>query len=144
MTDAIAIYGAAQIIVVCDRDLNGVLDQTSFELHLDMATNEMNAYLLGRYPLPLASPPAYFKKLCVDIARYNATPTADTLTTEIKDRRDAAHAMMRDIAKNLIKLETGDQVTTANISATPQHRTGVQVFDAGARTFTECNLKSVL
>ena len=145
VADAELIYGAAAIAVVCDRDLDGAVDTSSFELHLLMATQTMNAYLLGRIALPLATPPEHFKKLCVDIARYTATPNADTATLEIRKRYEEALHHMELIAKGVIKLEAATDTPADNASVTPQHRTAcTQSLDRGARTFTAHNLKCIL
>lgn len=120
VADAQLMYGAAQIAVCCDRDLDGLVDTDSFQLHLDMATATMDAYLLGRYPLPLTFVPAYFKQMCVDIALHTATPTADVATLAIEKRWQAAIHFLELVAANRVKLETTPQATAANISATPQ------------------------
>lgn len=106
--DAILMYGEGTVVVCCDRNLDGALDTSSFQSHLDNASSQMDAFLLGRYPLPLTTNgievPGYFKQACVDIALYNATPTADVATLQIKTRRDDAIALLTMIAKNTLKL----------------------------------------
>lgn len=150
LQDAQLMYGPAQIATVCDRDLDGLVDGASFQMHLNMAAAQMDAYLLGRYPLPLLPEqiPEYFKQANVDIAIANATPTADVGTTEIGRRRDSALALMRMIARNEIKL--GQSTTQPNISATPQSVVTQRdeclptVFSDGARVYTDQNLKRLL
>lgn len=106
--DAVLLYGEAQVAVLCDRNGDGVVDASSFQHHLDAAADQMDAYLMGRYPLPLDPAqweiPAYFKRLNVDIALYNAAQTDDVRTLEITKRNDAALAFMLLIAQNRVKL----------------------------------------
>jgi phage gp36-like protein len=120
---AITLYGEDYIAICCDRDEDGTLDTASFDAHLQVASDEIDAYLLGRYDLPLASPPAHFQKLCTDIAVYNAAPTADVRTDEMKTRYEAAIRFMELVASNRVKLKTDTDTTEANESVTPQIQT---------------------
>lgn len=144
--DAIEVYGETYITRICDRDDNGVVDTTSFERHLTMASQIMDGYLLGRYPLPHPAPPEIFKQLCVDIAVYRATPNADTRTTEMRTRRDDAIEYMDMIRKNEIKLQYAtEDTTTANQSQLAETTPGRTIIStAGARTFTPCNTRRIL
>lgn len=148
--DAQDIYGAAQIAVCCDRDADGELDLTSFQTHLDMASAQMDAYLLGRYSLPLTFVPAYFKQLCVDIARHNASDSEDVSTLQIKERYKNAITYMELVAQNRVKLEVAVNTTSANISHTPQSIVPSEspccapLVSCGTRLFTSANLKNIL
>lgn len=145
VADATTIYSLAYITPICDRDIDGTLDTASFEMHLDIATDQIDSYLLGRYPLPLATPPAIFKKLCVDIACYNAAPTQDVLSTEMKDRAKAATDWLELVAANRIKLKIDVDTTTANLSVAPSvspAKTSTHL--TGAREFTTQNLRRIL
>lgn len=137
------IYGSAYIAVCCDRDADGNVDPTSFDKHLSIASREINGYLLGRYPLPLATPPENFQKLCVDIAVYNAAPTADVRTDEMKTRYEAAIRYLEKVAENKIKLELAPDTTAINASQTASVTTNRVVniaLASGARVFTRDRL----
>jgi phage gp36-like protein len=143
--DAELLYGVSYVAVACDRNLDGTLDASSFTLHLAVATDTMDGYLLGRYPLPLLTPPAIFKKLCVDIAIYNAVPTADVRTLEMRARYDDAIRYMELLAANKIKLKIDVDVTVANASQQSSTTSRRQMsFDCGAREFRADNLRKIL
>jgi phage gp36-like protein len=143
LADAEELYGSAYVAVACDRDNDGSVDPTSFAKHLEIASREINAYLLGRYPLPLATPPEHFKKLCTDIAIYNAAPTADVRTVEMKDRYDSAIRYLEKVAENRIKLETQTDGTEINASkeatTTTNRSVSIQVSE-GSRVMTRKRL----
>jgi phage gp36-like protein len=139
------LYGTAYVAVACDRNLDGTLDTTSFERHLTVASRQIDGYLLGRYPLPLATVPAHFEKLCVDIAIYNAAATADVGSVAIKERNEAALKYLELIALNKVKLEIAADTTTANESATPQIQVShAAAFIIGGREFSVDSLRRIL
>ncbi len=135
LADAQSLYGAEAIAVVCDRDQDGSADATSFALHLTIASQQIDGYLLGRYALPLATPPAIFTKYCVDLAIYNCALGADVRTEEMRRRRDDAIEYLNNVALGRVKLIVTDSTTTANIAITPQHTTRMtDLVDCGARS----------
>lgn len=147
IADATLLYGASYVACACDRDLDGSVDTASFEYHLQVASDQMDGYLLGRYPLPLATPPAIFVKTCVDLAIYNAAPTADVMTNDMRDRNKAALAYMHDIAANRVKLIVAPAVTEANLTRTPTMETQVDVrrmLVQGSREFKAESLRRLL
>ncbi len=142
---AIELYGEAYVIIACDRDGDGVLDTASFDKNLEIATRQMNMYLLGRYALPLATPPEHFQQICTDIAIYNAAPSADVRTKEITKRFDAAITVMEQIASNKIKLELATDTTGANATQTPTvtTKTQIQITAGDARQFNRDSFKKL-
>lgn len=52
--DIIDRYGEDELIVAADHDEDGVADATVVEQGLADASDEIDAYLAGRYTLPLA------------------------------------------------------------------------------------------
>lgn len=139
VADAELLCGSVEIASYCDRNNDGALDFSSFSQHLEIASREMDSYLLGRYPLPLGTPPEHFKKLCVDIAIYNAAGAPPTLTATMTKRRDDAIEYMRMIAVGKIKLETSSNTTSNNAAQTPDTATRSTLQSLarpGIRTFT--------
>lgn len=138
--DAIAIYGEPYVSVLCDRDDNGLPDRTALTRHLEIATSHMDGYLLGHYPLPLANPPAHFVKLCVDIALYNAAPTQDVRTDELRQRAEDATRYLELLAAGKVRLETAEDIVGGG--------TQVLIADANVRPsvrgFPPAVLKAVL
>lgn len=157
---AIAIYGESYIATATTKSSGGAVqvDIALFEKHLECASREMNMYLLGRYGLPLLTPPEHFQKLCVDIAIYTASTTADVCTREIRRRYwnavggvdDEGHrieGIMPQIAVGKLKLEVATDTTVANASQSPAHtvaRTSQIILECGARELTSESLKRVI
>jgi phage gp36-like protein len=144
LQDAYDLYGNTYIDLACTRD--GVTDTDAFTRHLEVASQEMDAYLLGRYPLPHPAPPAIFVKRCVDIAVYNSTPNADTRTTEMRARYDDCLAYLDKIRLNQLKLQyaTADE-TTPNQSQLAETTPGRSItVTAPARIFTSDNTRRIL
>jgi phage gp36-like protein len=133
-TDAITLYGQSYITTLCDRDLDGNLDTTALDAHLDQATRFANSYLFGRYSTPLTIVPSTIVKVVVDIALHNAATTADVMTTILRQRYEDAVSYLRDIAANRVKLEVAVDETTANAAVTPSITTrATATFVAGSR-----------
>lgn len=145
VAQATDLYGLAYLTIVCDRNGDGTLDTASFEKHLNVATRQMNAYLLGRYSLPLATPPEHFQKVCTDIAVYNAAPGADVRTVEMKDRYIEAIKFMELIATGKVKLEVAADTTAANVSVTAQVQTKSTIeIISDDRQFRRDSLKGLM
>lgn len=142
---AIALYGTDYIAVACDRDNDGSLDTASFDKWLEVATRKINGYLLGRYNLPLATPPEYFQELCTDIAVYKAAATADVMTEIIKDRYEEAIDYLKMIACGKIKLETATDTTEAAHNTAAQVQTRTQLSITGdARQFRRDDARKLI
>ena len=154
LAEAYELYGEVYIRRVCDRDLDDNVDTASFERHLEIGAQEMDGYLLGRYPLPLAPTyvvPSIFKKMNVDIAVYNSAPDADVRTEEMAKRYDHAIKYMTEIAHNKIKIplalaETPEEPTNvANASRESSTTRGRSIHTTyPARVFTPSNSRKIL
>ena len=103
---AIFLYGEDTILVGCDRNKDGVLDEGVFAAFLEIATNEINGYLIGRTgdTIPLDPVPAQIEIYCIDIAIYRSRPGAAEQTEEIKDRYKAAIRYLEHVQKNKQRL----------------------------------------
>lgn len=108
LADANELYGTARISSICDRDDDGSVDTAAFERQLVIASQQIDGYLLGRYPLPLVANgyvvPEIFKKYCVDLAMYNSALDPDVRSKEMRQRFEDALEYFGMIAKNQIKI----------------------------------------
>lgn len=96
--DIIDQYGENELIIAADHDLDGEVDVDVVARALAGASEEIDAYLVGRYTLPLPTPPAILKPLCVDIALYKVS-TGTAVTDEKRRRYDDAVKLLSKIAK---------------------------------------------
>lgn len=97
--DMINRFGERDLIQLTDRrdPPAGVIDDTVLNQAIADAEAEVNAYLSGRYSMPLTSIPPVLVRLTCDIARYQLFG-AD-LTDEVRKRYDAAVAFLKSVAK---------------------------------------------
>ncbi|MFB9160500.1 gp436 family protein, partial [Chromobacterium violaceum] len=73
-----------------DREYTGQIDDMLLADALASANVEIDGYIGGRYPLPLALPPKILTGYACDIARYRLCGSGTQLTEDIRDRyRDA-------------------------------------------------------
>jgi phage gp36-like protein len=138
------LYGTDYVTVACDRDQDGLPDTASLERHLSIASRQMDGYVLGRYALPLATPPEHFIKICVDIALYNSVPTQGVRTDEMRKRYDDAVKYMEMIAKNQVKLETSPDTTSPNQTVQSTISVGTSAVQCGVRGFPRTDLNRML
>jgi len=96
--DIETIYGTDALLMAMDDD--GVVDDAKVTRGLEAATAEIDSYIADRYPLPLSTTPDVLRNMCVDIATYKLSQTADALTDEIRER-------YKDAIKWLDKVNTG-------------------------------------
>ena len=129
--DMISRFDQKEIVELSDRANVGVLDVSVLAGKLADADSEINAYLQGRYTLPLATVPTVLVRIACDIARYHLY---DNRATEaVTQRYKDAIAFLRGVAKGDIQLgvDAGNQVQA--VSSAPE-------FDSPGRLFTRDTL----
>lgn len=119
--------GLDAVLVVADRDQDGVLDNAVADLALADATAEIDTYVGVRHRLPLASVPEVLARLCCDIALYRLSVDAGSHTEEKRKRYEDAVALLRRIASGEVSLGL----------ATPaeQESSGYAFFEAPPKRF---------
>jgi phage gp36-like protein len=102
--DLVARYGEAEIAQLTDRDTppSGAADEAVAERALLDADAEIDAYLAGRYALPLASPPPVLRRVACDIARYRLWD--DRASEEVRLRYEDARRLLQAIADGHVAL----------------------------------------
>lgn len=95
-------FGAAEILQLADRDGDGLADSGVVAGALAEAAAEIDAYLAGRYALPLASVPPVLVRLACDIARYRLM--ADNPLEEARTRYEDARRLLENLAAGRVSL----------------------------------------
>ena len=123
-------FGEAEAIRITDAEGAGVPDEYVFAQAVEDASADMDAYLAGRYPLPLPSIPRVLKSVAAALVREKLHGTFPTETVTLE--ADRARKLLRDLASGTAKLvlEDGDEPETASPGPS-----GVLV-SAPARVFT--------
>lgn len=116
-------YGEAMLIAATDRGAVplGVPDAEAVGRALVAADGVIDAYLGGRYALPLSSVPDQVVTIAMEIAIYKLH--AYDAAPKLKDDHDAALRMLRDIADGRVKLNV------AGVEATGTGGTGARITD---------------
>jgi phage gp36-like protein len=100
-SDMVSVFGEREVIMLTDRSLLGTIDVTVLADALSLASDEINAYLDGRYALPLATVPRLLTRICCDITRYRLSG-GDAQETE------PARNRYKDSLKMLEAIKRGD------------------------------------
>lgn len=103
LQDLIDRFGEGELAQVADTLGSDEIDPTVVDRALLDAAAEIDAALVGRYALPMASVPVLLTRIACDLAReslYSAQPTKT-----VADRAAAARALLLSIAKGTMRLE---------------------------------------
>lgn len=103
-------YGAQEILLLGDRDNDGVIDAGVVEAHLQDADAQIISELAGSVAIDVANPPLNLKRLACEIARYSlygANPP------------DAVRKNYEDVIKFLQRVRAG-QASLDGGALTPQ------------------------
>lgn len=100
----VARYGEAQLLLVADRDGDGIADAGVVDAALDDATDEIDSYLAARYALPLTTVPGILTRIAADLAMMYMSPTADSQTEEQSTRIKEGRDWLKMLAKGVVSL----------------------------------------
>lgn len=124
-------FGEAELIQLTDRadPPAGAIDTAVLDEALADAAAEIDAYLSGRYALPLAVVPPHLERMACDIARYYLY--GDRVTEVVTRRFDDALRYLREVGAG--RLSLGAEVPGAEVSAAgaPQVAAPGRVFTRG-------------
>ena len=101
--DIIDRYNEETLVLVFDRQRLGAADPVAVAKALADASAELDSYLAGSYPLPLAIVPPALAGYCVDIALYRGTD-GPAVPEERRKRYDDAIRWAIKVGEGKIKL----------------------------------------
>ena len=131
--DMIKRFGEAELVQLTDRGQTGLYDELVIKQALDDAKAEIDAYLAGRYALPLAEIPAILSRMACDIARYYLFGAS--VTEEVSKRYHDAVVFLKSVARG--EAVVGVSKST-NAAPTVEH--SPEAFGSD-RTFTSHTLR---
>lgn len=119
-----------RLVELTDFDGSGELNDARITETLDMASAEIDSYASGRYSLPLAAS-NQVKDLCLRIAIYRLYANRQREMPEmVKNDRDDAIALLKDVAAGKASLDQPAAVQTAETDVmTRDHETDPEAFD---------------
>ncbi len=122
-------FGQQELVELTDKDNIGEINAALMALALADADAEINAYLAGRYTLPLAGAPPVLAKFAADIARYGLYGAR--APEQVKARYDDAVKFFKLLAQGTVSLG----LDTVNVPVADAGGARVQaaerVFNAG-------------
>jgi phage gp36-like protein len=125
--DLIDRFGEDELVQLTDRQGSGIIDDATLTRAIADADDEINAWLSGRYALPLAVVPSALARVACDIARYYLYD--DAMIDLVENRYKQAIEWLKAVGSGRINL-----VTTNDAAAGPLSGPVVQ---APAQTFTD-------
>lgn len=124
--DMLARYGMRKLVALTDinQPMVGEIVTSVLDARLADASAEIDGYLAGRMPVPMANPPEVLKLLCCRLAYYAllGDTAGDVDQADVKAARD----YLKAVAKGEISLTTPDQ-------APAPAGAGSVLFSAGAK-----------
>lgn len=121
-------YGAEELAQLTDRLGTGLVADDVLARALADADAEVDAYLAGRFSLPLPSAPAVLVRVACDIARYRLW--ADMASAEVRTRYEDARRLLEAIANGTARL-TPEAVNTPKPTSMASAKAGpAPVFSA--------------
>jgi len=115
-------YGKDALYPAAGSD--GTIDDATVTKALEAATSKINSYLSTRHVLPLPVVPGILKTCCIDIAVYEMSNTADTLTDTIEKRYKDAITWLKDLSAGRAALDL--PTPAGKTSARPVVTTGTK------------------
>lgn len=126
LADLISRFGETEIIQLSDRSGTGAIDSAVVDAKLADASAEVDAYLQGRYTLPLAVVPLSLKRIAADIARYHLYD--DRATEQVTQRYKDAIKFLESVAKGVVQLGLDPASQPAPASGGPQFTVPGRIF----------------
>lgn len=133
--DLIERFGASELAQLTDKDAGQIVQPDVVSAAIEDASNTIDGYIGGRYPLPLNNPPAVLIKICADIARYNLY---DNVIPDVVEKQfKAAMDFVKAVGKGEVRLglSADDQA-----SATSEH---IEIRSSGS-VFSRDNSKGFI
>lgn len=127
--DLVARFGEREVIALSDRDGLGQIDAAVIAAAIEQAGDEIDAYLGGRYGLPLAAVPRLLVGVCCDIVRYRLCGSDVTET-------DPARNRFRDAIKLLENIRDGKLTLGLDPALSPVGTGNTVLIQDGRRRFT--------
>lgn len=130
--DMVARFGEREVLTLTDRAFAGLIDDAVLSDALGMAANEIDGYIAGRYPLPMATPPRVLAGFACDIARYRLCGAGTQTTDEIRDRYRDAVRFLEHVAAGRVSLGGMPEGSAAAPAQSVHFMQGGRVFGRDA------------
>lgn len=96
--DAKAQLGEDALLLVADRDGDGVIDTEMVAAAIEDAGALIDTHVSARYALPLAAVPPVLRSAAIDIAHYRLANRPGQMTDDIRRRYEDAISLLKRVA----------------------------------------------
>lgn len=103
--DMVARFGEAQLLLLADRDNDGVIDSDVVDQVLADATSLVDLHVRGRYAVPLSPAPAEITTIVCDLARRGLYGNATEIPESVLQAAKEALALLKLIAAGTVVLD---------------------------------------
>lgn len=133
--DMAAKFGDAQLLLLADRDGDGVADVAVIAQAIAEADGIVDLHVRGRYAVPLSPVDGVIVPIVCDIARRALYGNATEVPESVSDADKAARELLRQIAKGEVDLSSAPASSFADAGSMDVEVDGAEPF------FTRDNLK---
>jgi len=127
LSDITAAIGEPRLLLIADRNDDGVVDEAVVTEALLDAAAEIDSAVGGRYKLPMEPVPRRLRRVAVDIAQFHLDPNpSEDLMARVKDAR----AFLVQVSKGIMTLSDA-----ALIGDEKPHEDGSQSDYAARKAF---------
>ncbi|TBV76875.1 gp436 family protein [Pseudoxanthomonas winnipegensis] len=126
--DLVSRFGETEVAQLSDRANTGQINEAVVADKLADAEAEIDAYLGGRFKLPLQVVPEVLKRVACDIARYHLQD--DRATEDVVRRYKDAITFLQLIVKGTVSIGADPLGQTPAASDLPDFAGGERTFDA--------------
>lgn len=121
-------FGRDELTQLTDRQVppSGAIDQAVVAAAIDDASQVIDSYLSGRYPLPLDTVPAPLRRVACDIARYYLYE--DRVTEIVQARHDSALKFLQALSRGEVNLGASEDAPAPQSSNEAQMESGGRTF----------------
>lgn len=105
--------GVDGLIQLTDDYVDGVVNTDNMNQAITDAEGEVDSYLAKQYSVPLSSPPAIVKAICLDIVIYHLWGRRKSTPEDIEKRYTNAIRFLEKVAKDQVSLGVDTEPTAS-------------------------------
>ena len=127
LNDMVSRFDLDELIQLTDSSSTGTIDAEVVNAAIQDASDTIDGYLGGRYPLPLAVVPRSLTRICANIARYNLYDSS--VTDVVQNNYTDALKFLTAVGKGDIRLGLSVDEQPAVTASMIEMQSGGSVFN---------------
>jgi phage gp36-like protein len=135
LNDLVSRFDLDELIQLTDSSGTGIIDAQVVDAAIKDASDTIDGYVAGRYPLPLAVVPSALTRICANIARYNLYD--QSVTQVVQNNYNDALKFLTEVARGGIRLGL-------SVDNEPAETDSVIVMESGGSVFNRNDSKGFI